>query len=61
MLIVGQVLWLRTVLNVRGTVSSGEHPYLIYKIDEINRRLYSLIVWRAKREISDGSLITLFQ
>lgn len=37
MLIVGQVLWLRTVLNVRGTVSSGEHPYLIYKIDEVNR------------------------
>lgn len=37
MLNVGQVLWLRTVLNVRGAVSDGEHPYLIYKIDEDNR------------------------
>ena len=36
MLIVGQVLWLRTVLNVRGTVSAGEHPYLICNIDEVN-------------------------
>lgn len=37
MLTVGQVLWLRTIFNVHGTVSSGEHPYLIYKIDEADR------------------------
>ena len=37
MLSVGQVLWLRTVFNTRGTVSASEHPYLIYKIDKVNR------------------------
>ena len=37
MLNVGQVMWLRTILNTRGTESAYEHPYLIYKIDEVNR------------------------
>ena len=36
MLSVGQVMWLRTVLNVRGAVSDCEHPYLIYKNTKIN-------------------------
>ena len=42
MLSVGQVLWLRTVFNTRGTVSASEHPYLIYKIDEVNRLIEAI-------------------
>ena len=43
MLIVGQVLWLRTVLNVRGTVSAGEHPYLITKINDRTAATISVV------------------